>query len=66
MAGKDKELDMSGLKLSKTRDYAVYLALKSSGQGKGEKVLAPPRAPPPSSDAIFNFTCRKENVGDFF
>ena len=38
MAGKYKELDMSGLKLSKTRDYAVYLALKSSGQGIGEKV----------------------------
>ena len=46
MAGKDKELDMSGLKLSKTRDYAVYLALKSSGQGKGEKVLAPPPVHP--------------------
>ena len=41
MDGKYKELDMSGLKLSKTRDYAVYLALKSSGQGKGEKVSAP-------------------------
>ena len=61
MDGKYKELDMSGLKLSKTQDYAVYLALKSSGQGKGEKVSAPP-----SSDAIFNFTCRKENMGDFF
>ena len=65
MDGKYKELDMSGLKLSKTRDYAVYLALKSSGQGKGEKVLATPPHPPPS-DAIFNFTCRKENMGDFF
>ena len=65
MAGKYKEMDMSGFKLSKTRDYAVYLALKSSGQGKGEKVSAPPH-PPPSSDAIFNFTCRKENMGDFF
>jgi len=45
MAGKYKELDMSGLKLSKTRDYAVYLALKSSGQGKGEKVLPSPVHP---------------------
>ena len=29
---------MSGLILSRVRDYAMYLALKSSGQGIGEKV----------------------------
>ena len=32
---------------------------------KRRKGISPP-SPPPSSDAIFNFTCRKENMGDFF
>ena len=36
--GRYKEFNMTGLKLSKARDFAIFLALKSSGQGIGEQV----------------------------
>ena len=40
-AGKYKTMDMSELNMTNERDYAAYLALMSSGQGKnGDKALA--------------------------
>jgi hypothetical protein len=39
MAGKYKDYDMKPLNLTIVRDYSLYLALKSAGQGIGEKVI---------------------------
>ena len=36
-AGKYKTMDMSELNMTNERDYAAYLALMSSGQGKNNK-----------------------------
>ena len=36
--GKYKDYDMSTLNITLVRDYSLYLALKSSGQGIGEEV----------------------------
>ncbi|XP_023347923.1 uncharacterized protein LOC111716674 isoform X2 [Eurytemora carolleeae] len=38
--GRYKEFNMTGLKLSKARDFAIFLALKSSGQGIGEQEVS--------------------------
>jgi len=36
--GKYKDFDMTNLNLTIVRDYSLYLALKSAGQGVGEQV----------------------------
>lgn len=38
--GKYKDLDMKDLKLETARDYAMFIALKSAGQGVGEQALS--------------------------
>ena len=38
MAGQYKDFDMTGLNLTIVRDYSLYLALRSAGQGVGEQV----------------------------
>jgi hypothetical protein len=38
MKGNYKDFDMTNLNLTIVRDYSLYMALKSAGQGIGEKV----------------------------
>ncbi len=38
MKGNYKDFDMTNLNLTIVRDYSLYMALKSAGQGVGEKV----------------------------
>ena len=38
LRGEYKEMDMSDLNLEVTKEYALYIALRSSGQGKNKEV----------------------------